>query len=84
MKFQGADDVAAARRLPHGCVLLDGMALTFERLKTTSKVAISLPLLRAIISAAVAELPFEPLFYQKTYPDVREAYEAGQITDLRG
>ena len=82
MKLQDADDVAA-RSLPHGRVLLDGLALTFERLRTPSKIAVSLPLLRAIISVAVSEMPFEPLFYQSTYPDIREAYEAGRITDLR-
>ena len=62
---------------------MDGMALTFERLRSTSKVAVSLPVLRAIISVAIAEMPFEPEFYLDTYPDIRQAYESGQITDLK-
>jgi hypothetical protein len=81
MKIQDADN--AARSLPHGRVLLDGLAVTFERLRSSSKVAVSLPLLRTIISVAVSELPFDPGFYLSTYADIREAYEAGRITDLR-
>lgn len=83
MRPDDANDRAGATYLPHGRVLMDGMALTFERLRGTSKVAVSLPVLRAIISVAIAEMPFEPEFYQNTYPDIRQAYEAGQITDLK-
>jgi len=72
-----------SRRLPHGRVLLNGMALTPERLHNGSKVAVSLSVLRAIISAAVSELPFDAEFYLKTYPDIRQAKDAGQITDLQ-
>jgi hypothetical protein len=82
MRPNNANGTAAACSLPHGRVLMDGMALTLDRLRSTSKVAVSLPVLRAIISAAIAEMPFEPEFYQDTYPDIRQAYEAGQIADL--
>ena len=83
MSYRNADDDIAARSLPHGRVLLDGLVLTFERLRSSSKVAVSLPLLRAIISVTVSKMPFDPTFYLETYPDIREAYEAGHITDLR-
>jgi hypothetical protein len=73
MRPQDANDATSSWSLPHGRVLLDGMALTSERLRTTSKVAVSLPVLRAIISVAISELPFEPEFYQSTYPDIRQA-----------
>ncbi len=71
------------RSLPHGRLLLDGLSLTIERLQSSSKIAVSLPLLRAIISVAVSEMPFDPVFYLGMYPDIRHAYEAGRITDLR-
>jgi hypothetical protein len=39
--------------------------------------------MQAVLSAAAAGLPFDPKFYLATYPDVRQAYEAGKITDLK-
>ncbi len=45
--------------------------------------AVSVPVLRAIIFVSISELPFEPEFYLNTYPDIRQAYEAGEITDLK-
>jgi hypothetical protein len=71
------------RCLPHGRVLLDGMSLTPERLRTGSKVAVSLPVLRAVLSAAISQLPFDAEFYRQTYPDIQAAYETGEIVDLR-
>lgn len=76
-------DTETTRCLPHGRVLLDGMALTPERLRTGSKVAVSLLVLRAVLSAAVSQLPFDAEFYRRTYPDIQSAYAAGQIEDLR-
>jgi hypothetical protein len=76
-------DTEVTTFLPHGRVLMDGMALTPERLRTGSKVAVSLPVLRAVLSAAVSQLPFDAEFYRQTYPDIQQAYETGQIQDLR-
>lgn len=75
-------DMAIPRRLPHGPMLLKGISVTSERLRSGSKVAISLSVLRAIIASAVAELPFDADFYLTHYPDIREAADAGRITDL--
>ena len=68
--------------LPNGRVLLAGMMLTRERLRTGIKAAISVPVLRAILTAAIAQLPFDEDFYLATYPDIKDAYHAGRITDL--
>ena len=68
--------------LPNGRVLLAGMMLTRERLRTGIKAAVSVPILRAILSAATAQLPFDEDFYLATYPDIKDAYSAGQIADL--
>jgi len=67
--------------LPHGRVLLDAMMLTPDRLKSGTKAAIPLPVLRAILAVAISELPFNKDFYLATYSDVATAYRAGQIRD---
>ncbi len=54
-----------------------------ERLCTGSKAAISLPVLRAILMAATSAMPFDEDFYSSTYPDLRDAHEAGDVVDLR-
>ena len=70
-------------KLPHSRVLLDGLKVTHERLRLSSKAAVPLPLLRAILSVAVRQFPFDEEFYLQSYPDVREAYHGGTISDLR-
>jgi hypothetical protein len=74
--------VAHFTALPNGRVLLSGMTLTLERLRTGTKVAVPVPVLRALLSAAIAQLPFDEDFYLKTYPDINEAYSAGRIINL--
>ena len=83
MSSDDGNEMAANRYLPHGRVLMDGTALIFDRLRSKSKMAVSVPVLRAIIFVSISELPFEPEFYLNTYPDIRQAYEAGEITDLK-
>jgi hypothetical protein len=68
--------------LPNARLLLDALTVSFERLKTGGKAAVPLPVLRAILSVAVASLPFSEEFYLSTYSDVAAAHKAGQIQDL--
>jgi hypothetical protein len=68
--------------LPNGRVLLSGMMLTLERLRSGTKVAVSVPVLRALLRAAIAQLPFDVDFYLNTYPDINEAHSAGRISNL--
>ena len=70
-------------RLPNGKLLLNGLALTKERLQLGSKVAMPIPALKGILITAIAELPFDKDFYLSAYPDIQTAYDAGQIDDLR-
>jgi hypothetical protein len=76
-------DIANFSHLPNGKALLSGLALTTERLRLGSKIAVPLPALRAILLAAIAGLPFDEEFYVSAYPDIKTAYESGQIVDLR-
>jgi hypothetical protein len=57
--------------------------LTPERLRSGLKVAVPLPALRAILSLAIESTPFDPEFYKRAYPDLSDAYNSGQITDLQ-
>jgi hypothetical protein len=75
--------MALEEKLPNGRVLLDGLGLTLERLQTGSKAAVSLPVIKAVLCAAAASLPFDREFYLRTYPDIRGAFEVGKIKDLR-
>jgi len=67
--------------LPHARVLLEAMLLTPERLKGGTKAAVTLPILRAILAAATAGMPFDREFYLATYGDVADACRSGQIRD---
>lgn len=58
------------------------MRINRERLNGRGKVAIDARLLRRIIEAAVATLPFSAEFYRTTYPDIAAAEAAGHISDL--
>jgi hypothetical protein len=75
--------MAKSTNLPNGQFLLDCMMLNQERLRTGSKAAISLPVLKAILVAATAVMPFDEEFYRSAYPDLRAAHEAGDVADLR-
>ena len=71
------------KALPNGDLLLNIINLSRDRLNSGSKAAMSLPLLREILTVAASQLPFDNDFYLSTYQDIRAAYEGGGITDLR-
>lgn len=52
-------------------------------LDTKRKVAISADMLKELITRALAGVDFDPDWYLETYPDIREAWEAGKIEDLK-
>jgi hypothetical protein len=78
-----AADHPMENSLPNARLLLDALAVSPERLKAAGKAAVPLPVLRALLSAAVASQPFNEEFYLSTYSDVSAAHKAGQIEDLR-
>jgi hypothetical protein len=69
--------------LPNGRLLLEGLMLTQERFRGGSKAAVPLPALRALLVVAVSTLPFDQEFYLSTYPDIRDAFQSEDITDLK-
>lgn len=69
--------------IPHIDLLLQALRINRERLNSKSKVAIDAKLLRALLQALVATTAFSEEFYLETYPDIADAYAAGQIPDLR-
>ncbi len=70
-------------QLPNGRILLQGMGFSLERLQAGSKAAVPLAVIRAILCAAASSLAFDQEFYLSTYPDIRKAYEAGKIVNLK-
>jgi hypothetical protein len=58
------------------------LTLTPERLRSGTKAAVPVRLLRAILRAAIAGLAFDERFYLATYPDIKAAYQAGRINNL--
>lgn len=75
--------MARSTSLPNGQFLLDCLMLNQERLRTGSKAAISLPVLKAILVAATSAMPFDEDFYRSTYSDLRDAHDSGHVADLR-
>jgi len=69
--------------LPHIDLLLQALRINRERLNSKSKIAIDAKLLRGLIQAAAARLPFSEEFYLRAYPDIAEAHAAGTIPDLQ-
>ena len=69
--------------LPHIDLLLHALRINRDRLNSRSKIAIDAKLLRGLLRAIVAMLPFSEEFYLATYPDIAEAHASGQIPDLR-
>jgi len=69
--------------VPHIDLLLQSLRINRERLNSKSKIAIDAKLLKSLIQAIVASGPFNEDFYLETYPDLAEAFAAGQISDLR-
>jgi hypothetical protein len=73
----------APEYVPHIDLVLQALRINRERLNSKSKIAIDTKLLRALLQVLAASAPFSAEFYLKTYPDLAEAYAAGQIDDLR-
>jgi hypothetical protein len=69
--------------VPHVDLLLQALRVNRERLNSKSKIAIDAKLLRTLLQTMVSSLEFSEEFYLETYPDIAEAYAAGQIPDLR-
>jgi hypothetical protein len=67
--------------LPHIDLLLQALRINRERLNSRSKVAIDARLLRGLIQAIVARIPFSEEFYLQAYPDIAEAQRTGGIPD---
>jgi len=74
--------MASTEYLPHIDLLLQALRVNRERLASKSKIAIDAKLLRNLVQAIVATLPFSDDFYARTYPDLAEAHAAGRIPDL--
>ena len=68
--------------LRHIELLLQALRINRARLNSKSKIAIDAKLLRGLIQAAVARVPFSDEFYLRTYPDIAEAHAAGTIPDV--
>lgn len=73
--------------IPNGRMLLESIGLSRERLNAGRNLKIKVPvpaqLLKELLTMAAANLPFDIDFYLSTYPDIRSAYEAGEISDPR-
>jgi hypothetical protein len=69
--------------VPHIDLLLQVLRINRERLNSKSKIAIDAKLLKALLKTIVECTEFSEEFYLETYPDIAEAYAAGQIPDLR-
>ena len=71
--------------IPNGRLIIESIGLSRERLTagTKSKVAVPAQLLRELLSLVASALPFDLDFYLTTYPDIRQAHEAGRIADPR-
>jgi hypothetical protein len=69
--------------IPNGRLLIERIGLSRDRLTAgiKSKVAVPTQLLKELLMIAASALPFDLDFYLATYPDIREAYDAGQIDD---
>jgi hypothetical protein len=77
--------VKEPKSIPNGRLLIESIGLSRERITVSlkSKVAVPAQLLKELLTIVASTLPFEVDFYLATYPDIREAHEAGQIADPR-
>ena len=75
--------MASLQYVPHVDLFLHALRINRERLHSKSKVAIDAKLLKALLKTIVQCAPFSEEYYLETYPDIAEAYAAGQISDLR-
>jgi len=75
--------LAQLQYVPHIDLFLQALRINRERLNSKSKVAIDAKLLKTLLRTLVSCAPFSEEFYLETYPDIAEAYAAGQIPSLR-
>jgi hypothetical protein len=77
--------VKESSSIPNGRLLTESIGLSQDRFAAGSKTKVGVPmqLLRELIRIMATTLPFDLDFYLSTYPDIREAYEAGEIADPR-
>lgn len=71
------------RYIPHIEWYTSAFRITPERLRSSSKVAVPLPMLRWLLEQVAGAVDFDTEFYLSTNPDIAQAYEAGEIRDLR-
>jgi hypothetical protein len=72
----------APEYLPHIDLLLHSLRINRERLNSRSKIAIDTRLLRGLLQALAASLPFSEEFYLASYADIAEAHSVGKVPDL--
>jgi hypothetical protein len=69
--------------VPHIDLLLQTLRINRERLSSRSKIAIDTKLLRGLLQALAASMPFSEEFYLESYSDIAEAHSVGKVPDLR-
>lgn len=69
--------------VPHIDLMLQALRINRERLNSRSKIAIDTKLLRGLLQAVAASMPFSDDFYLASYPDIAEAHSVGKVPDLR-
>ena len=71
--------------IPNGRLLTESIGLSQDRFAAGIKSRVGVPtqVLKELIRIMASTLPFDLDFYLSTYPDIREAYEAGEIADPR-
>ena len=67
---------------PHIALLLRALRINRERLGGRSKIAVDARLFCALLQEVAARQGFSAEFYLKSYPDIADAYAAGNIADL--
>jgi hypothetical protein len=71
--------------IPNGRLLIESIGLTQDRLDAGIKTKVGVPtqLLKELLRIMASTLPFDTDFYLTAYPDIREAYDTGQIGEPR-
>jgi hypothetical protein len=84
-RMLGESSLSEPQNIPNGRLIIESIGLSRERLTSgaKSKVAVPAQLLRELLSLVASTLPFDLDFYLATYPDIRQAHEAGRIADPR-
>lgn len=84
-RVQSESNVKETNSIPNGRLLMESLGLNEDRLAAgvRSKVGIPTQLLKELLRIMASTLPFDLDFYIDSYPDIREAYDAGRIADPR-